>query len=67
MDLNKTHIYSFISIMEQFKNLFELEYYKRKLGFEHAGVNSSRKIWFFWRTIWEDYIIVDTVQQITLC
>ena len=67
MILNKSQRYSFVSIMKPFKNLFDLEDYKRKLGFEHAGVNSSRKIWFFWRTIWEDYIIVDTVQQITLC
>ncbi|KAH0656867.1 hypothetical protein KY290_032529 [Solanum tuberosum] len=52
--------------MEPFQNPSELDDYKRKLGFEHAGVNSSGKIWFFWRTIWEGNILLDTVQQITI-
>ena len=47
MDLNKRHRYSFIALMEPFENLFELEDYKRKLGFEHAGVNNFGKIWAF--------------------
>jgi len=52
MDLNKRHRYSFIALMEPFQNPSELDEYKRKLGFEHAGVNSSGKIWgVFWRTI----------------
>jgi len=66
MDLNKRHHYSFIALMEPFQNPVELDQYRRKLGFEYAGVNCYGKIWYFWRTDWEGSIILDTMQQITI-
>ncbi|KAG5586749.1 hypothetical protein H5410_047183 [Solanum commersonii] len=38
LDLNRRHHYSFIILMEPFQNSSELEQYKRKLGFDNAGV-----------------------------
>jgi len=65
MDLNKRFHYSFIALMEPFQSPSELDQYKRKLGFENAGVNCSG-IFFFWREDWEGDIILDTVHQVTL-
>ncbi|KAG5632276.1 hypothetical protein H5410_003993 [Solanum commersonii] len=66
MDLNKRHHYSFIALMEPFQSPTELDQYKRKLGFEHEGVNYSGKNWHFWRTDWDANIILNTMQQITI-
>lgn len=47
VDLHKKHHYSYIAILEPFKNPSELEAYMRKLGLPNAKVNSSSKIWIF--------------------
>ncbi|WMV24639.1 hypothetical protein MTR67_018024 [Solanum verrucosum] len=66
MDLNKRNHYAFIALMEPFQDPSEIDQYKRKLGFDNAGVNCSRKNWYFWRAEWEGNIILDTVQQVTI-
>ncbi|WMV18188.1 hypothetical protein MTR67_011573 [Solanum verrucosum] len=52
--------------MEPFQNPSELEQYKRRLGFDKAGVNQNGKIWCFWNDDWEGSLILDTVQQVTI-
>ncbi|XP_049396567.1 uncharacterized protein LOC125860610 [Solanum stenotomum] len=52
--------------MEPFQNPSELEQYKRRLGFDKAGVNQNGKIWYFWNDDWEGSLILDTVQQVTI-
>ncbi|KAH0661803.1 hypothetical protein KY284_026734 [Solanum tuberosum] len=52
--------------MEPFQNPSELEHFKRKLGFDKAGVNQNGKIWCFWKDDWEGSIILDTVQHVTI-
>ncbi|KAG5616263.1 hypothetical protein H5410_016087 [Solanum commersonii] len=44
----------------------ELEQYKRRLGFSHASVNSSGKIWVFWKEDWESSSVLDSIQQVTM-
>ncbi|XP_015054917.1 uncharacterized protein LOC107001349 [Solanum pennellii] len=52
--------------MEPFQDPSELDNFRRKLGFDNAGVNCSGKIWFFWISEWEGINILDTVQQVTI-
>jgi len=52
--------------MEPFQDPSELDHFRRKLGFDNAGVNCSGKIWYFWRSEWEGINILDTVQQVTI-
>ncbi|KAH0656126.1 hypothetical protein KY290_031750 [Solanum tuberosum] len=52
--------------MEPFQNPSELEQYKRRLGFDKAGVNQNGKIWCFWKDDWGGSIILDTMQQLTI-
>ncbi|KAG5632630.1 hypothetical protein H5410_004347 [Solanum commersonii] len=66
MDLNKRNYYAFIALMEPFQDLSEIDQYRRKLGFDNAGVNCFGKNWYFWRAKWEGNIILDTVQQVTI-
>jgi len=65
LDLNHRHHYSFIALMEPFQNPSELEQYKRRLGFDKAGVNQNGKILCFWKDDWVGNIVLDTVQQVT--
>ncbi|KAG5576808.1 hypothetical protein H5410_056942 [Solanum commersonii] len=44
----------------------EIEQYKRRLGFDRVAVNSSAKLWDFWKDHWEGQVIVDSYQQITV-
>ncbi|KAH0770267.1 hypothetical protein KY290_014248 [Solanum tuberosum] len=53
------------ALMEPFQNPSELEQYKRRLGFDKAGVNQNGKIWCFWKDDWVGNIVLDTVQQVT--
>ncbi|KAH0696200.1 hypothetical protein KY289_013682 [Solanum tuberosum] len=53
------------ALMEPFQNPLELEQYKRRLGFDKAGVNQNGKIWCFWKDDWVGNIVLDTVQQVT--
>ncbi|KAH0714422.1 hypothetical protein KY284_007327 [Solanum tuberosum] len=52
--------------MEPFQDPSELDHFRRKLGFDNAGVNCSGKIWYFWRSEWEGINILDIVQQVTI-
>ena len=51
MELNRSHIYSFIALLEPFQDPIEFEQYKGKLGINHALANFSSKIWIFWRIL----------------
>ncbi|KAK4738194.1 hypothetical protein R3W88_001891 [Solanum pinnatisectum] len=52
--------------MEPFQSPFELEQYKRRLGFDKAGVNRKGKSWCFQKDDWAGSIILDTMQQLTI-
>lgn len=47
IDLNKRYHYAFVALMEPFQDPSELDNFRRKLGFDNAGVNCSGKIGFF--------------------
>jgi len=65
MDLNRKHQYSYISILEPFQSLLELEIYRRKLGMANAKANMSAKILIFSSKDWEELESMDTIQQLT--
>lgn len=44
MNLNRRYHYPFIALMEPFQAPSELDQFKRRLGFNNAGVNTSGKI-----------------------
>ncbi|KAH0757171.1 hypothetical protein KY290_020664 [Solanum tuberosum] len=52
--------------MEHFQEPSVLEQFKRKLGMNHALVNTSAKIWIFWREDWVGSVILDSAQQLTM-
>lgn len=66
IDLNKRYHYAFVALMEPFQDPLELDNFRRKLGFDNAGVNCSGKIWFFSISEWKGINILDTVQQVTI-
>lgn len=49
MNLNRRYHYSFIALMKPFQGPSQIEQYRVQLDFNHAGVNRSAKIWYFWR------------------
>ncbi|KAK4723823.1 hypothetical protein R3W88_026602 [Solanum pinnatisectum] len=51
---------------ERLMDLNRRHHYSFILGFSHAGVDTSGKIWYFWRDEWAGCIVLDTIQQVTL-
>lgn len=47
IDLNRRHHCSFIALIEPFQEHGAINKYKRGIGFDHAMVNCSSKIWIF--------------------
>ena len=66
MDLNRRHHYSFVDLMEPFEDPSDLDQYKRKLGFNNAVANCSGKIWIFWKDDWEETLLIDSIQHISM-
>lgn len=66
MDLHRRYHYSFIALMEPFRNPMELDQYKRELGFDNALVNCSGKIWLFWQNNWAGSVLLDSIQHVTM-
>lgn len=64
LERNRRYHYSIIALMEQFQEPSQMEEYNRKLGFNNAAVNCSRKIWYFWKEEWEALVMLDTIQQV---
>lgn len=62
MGMHRRQNYSFIALMEPFQEPTQIELYKRNLGFRNVAVNSSGKIWYFWKDNWEAEVILDTIQ-----
>lgn len=65
-NLHRRQKYSFIALMDPFRDPSELDQYKRGLGFDNALVNCSGKIWIFWNDGWAGTVIRDAPQQITI-
>lgn len=57
IDLNSRCHYSFIALMEPFQGPDKIQNYRTRLGFDHATVNNSSKIWIFLErgVGWSDY------------
>lgn len=66
MDMHRRQHYSFIALMESFQEPAQIEVYKRKLGFRNTAVNTSGKIWYFWKDDWEAEVLLDSIQQVTV-
>lgn len=47
MEINRRYHFSFIAIMEPFQAPDKVEDYGRRLGFDHATISTSSKIWIF--------------------
>ncbi|KAH0715082.1 hypothetical protein KY284_007987 [Solanum tuberosum] len=54
--MNRRYNFAFIALLEPFQDPGEIEQYKRRLGFDRVAVNSSAKIWVFWKDHWEGQI-----------
>lgn len=65
-DLNERHHYSFITLLEPFQEPDKLEEYKNRLCKQNALVNISGKIWIFWDDGWQQELIEDNEQHITV-
>lgn len=66
VDLKKRHHYQYITLMESFQDLMEIEQYKVRLGLQNAYANCSSKIWIFWDDYWNGEVIKDDVQQVPI-
>lgn len=66
IDLKKRNKLVYIALVEPFQGLHELDMYRKKLGMDKAIANSSFKIWVFWKEEWEDIIVMDKYQQVTI-
>lgn len=66
MDLRRRHHYSYIDLMELFQGPYNLDNYRRRIGMEHAMVNTSSKIWVFWNKDWHGEVLSDTMQQLSI-
>lgn len=66
IDLNRSHHYKYIALMEPFQDPSDLELYRRNLGLKHATINTSTKIWIFWDEEVEGQVIGDASQRITM-
>ncbi|WMV51732.1 hypothetical protein MTR67_045117 [Solanum verrucosum] len=66
VDLNRRNNYNFIALMEPFQAPREIHNFRVRLGFDNAFVNSSGKIWIFWRNEWEGVVVQDAIQQLTM-
>ncbi|XP_049394714.1 uncharacterized protein LOC125859004 [Solanum stenotomum] len=66
VDLNRRNNYNFIALMEPFQAPREIHNFRVRLGFDNAFVNSSGKIWIFWRNEWEGVVVQNAIQQLTM-
>lgn len=66
INLNRRFHYSFIALVEPFQDPDEIYLYKIRLGFGHAAVNYSGKIWIFWHEDWAGSIVINSYQQVTM-
>lgn len=66
MDFNRRNKFSFIALMEPFRDPSQIDNYRTRLGFTYAVANSSGKIWCFWRSEWEAEVVLDSIQQVSL-
>lgn len=60
--MNGRNHYFCIALIKPFQEPSQIEAYKRKLDFDNAAVNTSGKIWLFYREEWEVVVLLDTIQ-----
>ncbi|XP_060194987.1 uncharacterized protein LOC132624185 [Lycium barbarum] len=63
--LHRHHQFTFVALMEPFQQARNVEVYKRKLGMNIAGANSTGKIWYFIEVNVDVQVLLDTTQQIS--
>lgn len=61
IDLNRRNKYSYIALIEPFRDPSQIEKYKRRLGFTNVAANCSGNIWCFWSSEWDALVVMDTI------
>lgn len=62
VDLHRIHHYSYIALLEPFHRPIVLEAYMIKLGLPNDRMNSSPKVWVFWKDNWVEKDSTDSMQ-----